>query len=200
LEGIKYTDENGVKTIEKNVVVLTKAKIPIPQNATQKQIDKITRQNNRIEANNTAKINDVQTRLNNVYSDAKNSAGETVRFQFNVTGSPTNNTDGGTKAQVTNFGVIHGIVSSERDVALVNKIAPAAVVTTRSTEGHLGLSNGVFVAEQSGAPAVTIPHEVGHTFQLPDNDPQVKGSLMDYPPSGLSSSDVDQIWNNSYEK
>jgi hypothetical protein len=200
LEGIKYTDDNGVKTIEKNVVVLTEQRKAIPQNATQKQIDKITKQNDRIDARNTAKVNDVQTRLNNTYNGAKNSAGETVRFQFNVVGSPTNNTEGGTAAQVTAFGIANGVVSSDKDVTGANKIAPAAVVTTRSAGGSLGASNGVYVTESSGAPAATIPHEVGHTFQLKDNYPSSTGGLMDYPAGGLISSEVDEIWNKSYAR
>ncbi|MDP4117513.1 MAG: RHS repeat-associated core domain-containing protein, partial [Bacteroidota bacterium] len=205
LEGIKYTDADGVKTIEKNVVVLTEQHKDIPKNAKQKQIDRITKQNERIDARNTAKVADVQTRLNNTYNGAdgkgtQNSAGETVKFKFNVTGSPTNNTEGGTTRQVIQFGIANGIVSSESDVVGNCKVAPAAIVTTRSANGSQGLSNGVFVTESPGAPAETLPHEIGHTFLLPDNYPSTNGSLMDYPPSGLSSSDVDQIWDKSYAK
>ena len=201
LEGIKYTDENGVKTVEKNVVVLVEQKRTIPEGATQKQVDRITNQNQRIEARNTARVNDVTTRLNNTYSGAKNSAGETVNFKFNVTAMPTNNTTGGTTAEVTNLGVANGIVSSEKAFdGGPNKIAPATVVTTRSAEGSLGLSNGVFVTESIGAPESTLSHETGHTFQLGDNWPSSTGGLMDYPAGGLIFTEVDEIWDNSYAK
>ena len=206
LEGIKYTDANGVKTIEKNVVVLTEQNRTVPQGATQKQTDRISRINGRIDARNMSKINDTRSRLNNTYNGsdgtgAMNSAGETVKFKFNVTGMQTNNTDGGTIREVTNIGIENGIVSSESQFdGGPNKVSPAAVVTTRSTDGHLGLSNGVFVAESIGAPEITLSHEVGHTFQLRDNFPASTGGLMDYPAGGLISSEIDEIWNNSYEK
>jgi len=68
LEGIKYT-ENGVETIEKNIVVLTEQRKVIPQNADQKTIDKITKQNGRIDSRNEAKINGVREELNNFYGN-----------------------------------------------------------------------------------------------------------------------------------
>jgi RHS repeat-associated protein len=206
LEGIKYTDVDGIKNVEKNVVVLTEQKRTIPEGADQKTVDRLTRQNTRIETRNAAKINDTQSRLNDIYNGSdgtgsKNSAGETVRFKFNISALPTSDTEGGTEREVTALGVTNGIISSEKEFdGGPNKIAPAAVVTTRSTRGSLGLSNGVFVTESFGAPRTTIPHEVGHTFLLRDNWPSSTGGLMDYPAGGLIPSEVDEIWRKSYAK
>jgi hypothetical protein len=52
----------------------------------------------------------------------------------------------------------------------------------------------------NGAPRIALAHEIGHTFQLPDNFPRSTGGLMDYPPGGLIGSEVDTIWNKAHEK
>ena len=73
-------------------------------------------------------------------------------------------------------------------------------VTTRSAGSALGLSNGIFVTETLNAPSVTLAHEIGHTLHLKDTYPANTGGSMDYPPGGLISSEVDEIWRNAYEK
>jgi hypothetical protein len=204
-EGIKYTDENGVKTVESNVVVLLEQKKTIPKDASEKTIAKINRQNDRIEKRNAGRMEDVKTRLNETYngSDGKgatNSAGETVRFKFNMIGVETSNTDGGSLKQIREIASANSLKTSAKDVAGGEVNALAAVVTTRSTNGNLGLSNGIYVTEAHGAPTITLPHEVGHTLKLGDNYPRSTGGLMDYPAGGLISSEVDEIWNKAYEK
>lgn len=204
-EGIKYTDENGVKTVESNIVVLLEQKKTIPKDASEKQTAKINRQNNRIEKRNAARMADVSNRLNETYNGsdgkgAKNSAGETVMFKFNFIGIETANTDGGSRRQIRETASAYSLKTSEKDILGRDIMALAAVVTTRSAEGNVGLSDNIFVTEAVGAPASTLPHEVAHTLKLDDNYPRTTGGLMDYPPNGLISSEVDKIWENAYVK
>lgn len=204
-EGIKYTDKDGNKIIESNVVVLVEQKKTIPQNATSKQIAKIEKQNAKIEKRNNERVADVQQRLNDTYNGAdskgtKNAAGETIKFKFNVKGMETSDTKGGTTRQIRAIAEANALPSSQKNLAGGSISALAAVVTTRSTGGALGLSNRIFVTEANGAPSITLAHEVGHTLHLNDNFPSSTGGLMDYPPGGLISSEVDEIWNKAYEK
>ncbi len=204
-EGIKYLDGNGNKIIESNVVVLVEQKKRIPEDATEKQITKTERRNAKIEKRNTARVVDVQNRLNEVYngSDGKgsyNSAGELVKFKFNVTSLETSDTKGGTTRDIANIAQANSLSSSTKNLVGKNQIAYAAVVTTRSAGSALGLSNGIFVTETLNAPSVTLAHEIGHTLHLKDTYPANTGGLMDYPPGGLIPSEVDEIWRNAYEK
>lgn len=48
--------------------------------------------------------------------------------------------------------------------------------------------------------AMTISHEVGHTFGLKDNYPLSTGGIMDYPPGSLIPSEVDEIWEKAHTK
>ncbi len=204
-EGIKYTDENGNKIIESNIVVLVEQKKSIPQNATTTQIAKIEKQNTKIEKSNNERIVDVKQRLSDTYNGSngkgtKNSLGETVKFKFNVSGVETADTKGGTTRQIREIATAHALKTSQKDFGGNNIKALAAVVTTRPTEGSLGLSNGIYVTEALNSPQTTLSHEIGHTLKLNDNYPNSTGGLMDYPPGGLISSEVDEIWRNAYEK
>jgi RHS repeat-associated protein len=204
MEGIKYTDKDGNKTVESNVVVLLKQKKEISKDATDKQRAKIEKYNKKVDRQNADRLSDVSTKLNETYngSDGKgsqNSAGETVKFKFNVTGLETANTDGGSLSDIRKIATDNGLNTSESIGGNPIK-ALAAVVTTRSTGGNQGLSNGIFTAVSSGAPGIALAHEIGHTFQLGDNFPQSTGGLMDYPPGGLIRSEVDEIWNKAHDK
>ncbi|MDR0233057.1 MAG: hypothetical protein LBI82_13230 [Dysgonamonadaceae bacterium] len=204
-EGVKYTDENGNKTVESNVVVLVQQKKTIPQNATAKQIKNIENDNAKIENRNKERVADVQKRLDQAYNGSKgvgtkNSAGETVKFKFNVKGVETANTRGGTINQIRAIAETHSLSTSQKDFS-GNKInALSAVVTTRSSGAGMGRSNGIYVTESAIAPSITLAHEIGHTLKLNDNFPNSTGGLMDYPPGNLIASDVDNIWENAYEK
>jgi RHS repeat-associated protein len=204
-EGVKYIDENGNKTVESNVTVLVQQKKEIPKGATDKQIAKIEKQNARIERNNNARVADVQKRLDQAYNGSKgegtkNSAGETVKFKFNVKGVATSDTRGGTTSQIRAIAGANSLPTSQKDFG-GNKInALSAVVTTRSSGAGLGRSNGIYVTESAIAPSITLAHEIGHTLKLGDNFPNSTGGLMDYPAGGLISSEVDAIWENAYEK
>jgi RHS repeat-associated protein len=184
-EGIRYTDDNGVKTIESNIVVLLEQKKAIPKGANEKKVARIERQNSRIEKRNEARIEDVKSRLNETYNGSdgkgsKNSTGELVMFKFNIIGVETSNTKGGKDSDIRALATEYSLSTSSKNIKGESMRALAAVVTTRSTRGSLGLSNRIWVAESFGAPARTLGHEVGHTLWL--NDTRYPGStrgLMD---------------------
>ncbi len=206
-EGIKYTDEDGQKTVESNVVVLLEQKKAVPDGASEKKVARINRQNGKIEKRNTARMADVETRLNETYNGSdgkgsKNSVGETVMFKFNIIGLEVADTKGGTNQNINAIATKNGLNTSSKTSFGTDIVAKAAVVTTRSTEGSLGLSNRVWVTEQSGAPVRTLGHEVGHTLKLDDAPyPGANSGLMDYSGgNGLISSEVDNIWEMAYDK
>ena len=204
-EGVRSIDKDGKKTIESNVVVLLEKKKEIPVNATEKQKARIEKQNIRIEKRNAAMLSDVSEKLNEAYngSDGKgteNSAGEKVKFKFNIIGLETSNTDGGEMSNIRKIAIDNGLKTSEKDFAGNSVIAFAAVVTTRPSAADHGNSDGIYTAVNFGAPRITLAHEIGHTFQLSDNFPKITGGLMDYPPGGLISSEVDEIWEKAHDK
>jgi hypothetical protein len=204
MEGVK-SDKDGKKTVESNVVVLLKQKKEVPKDATEKQKAKIEKQNARIERQNAGRLSDVSERLNEAYNGSdgkgtKNSAGDVVNFKFNIIGMETSKTDGGSLTDIRKIATDNGITTSEKDASGNPVIALAAVVTTRSSGGNEGLSNGIFTAESANAPRIALAHEIGHTFQLGDNYPNSTGGLMDYPPGGLIGSEVDEIWNKAHDK
>ena len=174
-----------------------------PENATNKQISKINKQNNRIEKRNAAKIASAQNKLNEVYNGAdgkgsKNSNGELVRFKFNVIGKETNDLSGGSNRDLLLMSRAYGLKA--RTFGLED-VARAPIVTNRSTGGALGLHKGYSISIAANAPDITLAHEVGHSLWLDDSYPNNKGSLMDYSPTNiLIPSDVDLIWEKAKEK
>lgn len=209
LEGIHSSkvDGAGIRThvIQKNIIVLTQAPRPINAGASPERAEKIERQNARIAKSNIAKVNSVKAELKSFYSGAKNSAGESVDFQFNVIGLETNNTDGGSKRDVVNIGIANGIESGETAfTGAPNSPAPAAVITTDSAHGALGLTEkNVKVSVNSSVPGATA-HEVAHTLMTgvkkEDDYPGGSGGLMDSPPGQINAKEVDRIIEDSYEK
>jgi RHS repeat-associated protein len=205
LEGIKYTetDENGKKrtVVEKNVVVLLERKKDIPVSATQKQTDKISRQNTRIERRNNNRIDAVNTELNNYYNGStgkgtQDSKGGQVYFKFNVKGMAVNDTRGGTQENTYQIGRDNGMISSEKAGDGSNKLAPAAVITTANPQGDHGDNDGVRIRVDLSPGAIS--HEIGHTLRLKDD--YSGGGVMASPPNHVLSSEVDEILKKSYEK
>ncbi|WP_245569877.1 RHS repeat-associated core domain-containing protein [Flavobacterium soli] len=209
LEGIHSSkvDGAGIRThvIQKNVVVLTQAPRPINAGASPKRAARIERQNARIAESNIAKVNSVKAELKSFYAGAKNSAGESVEFQFDVIALETNNTDGGSTRDVVNIGIANGVESGETAyTGAPNSVAPAAVVTTGSSRGALGLTQGnVKITVNSSVPGATA-HEVAHTLMTgvkkEDDYPGGDGGLMDSPPGQINTKEVDRIIEDSYEK
>jgi hypothetical protein len=186
--------------------VLLKEHKSIPKGADQKTVERIERKNQRIDRANNFKLNDVAQKLNLAYNGSdgrgsKNSAGETVKFKFNVIGHKSGDTKGGSDADLRNIAIQYSLGTSVSAFEGAEKTrALAAVVTDRSTKGDHGLSNGVWVAVAANAPETALAHEIGHTLKLADNFPKSTGGIMDYPPGSLIPKEVDQIWNSSYEK
>jgi len=207
LEGIKYTDENGKKIIEKNVVVLTEKHKEIPKNATQKQIDKITKQNISIDKRNADKIEGIKNELNNFYNGsdgAKLSSGESVTFKFNVKGIPDVDKKGLSSdqldskyKQISKENGIPAVISSYGQS--VDVIAPAAVITNDGASGGvLGNCRNNIIRMNEG-PVGETSHEVGHGLGLDDNDYQ-SGGILNSPPEQIIPTEVDFINSVSYEK
>ena len=76
--------------------------------------------------------------------------------------------------------------------------APAAIISTAGAGGSHGVTDGVVVKTNSGAPDGAKSHEIGHTLKLKDN---YSGSgVMASPPNRVNSTEVDEIIKKSYTK
>ena len=209
LEGIHSSkvDGAGIRThvIQKNVVVLTQSPRPINAGSSPKRAARIQRQNARIAQSNVAKVNNVRSELKSFFSGAKNSAGESVDFQFNVTAMETANTKGGSTRDVVGIALANGEESGEVPFAgAANSIAPAAVVTTDGSGSASGLTEGNVKISTNLSDSGVLSHEVGHTLMTgvkkEDDYPGGNGGLMDSPPQRVNFKEVDRIINNSYER
>ncbi len=214
LEGVKYTetDANGNKKtiVEKNVVVLTERKNEIPVGATQKQIDKINKQNARIEQANVAKIADVKSELNTFYNGsggkgATDSKGNAVSFKFNVSGVPDIDKKGMSEIQID---AAYNKISQDNGMAAVSQFdhsisltAPGSVLTNDfASGGVLGNTTGARIMRINfGSPDGTISHEVSHTLGLNDNG-YTSGGILNSPPQQVLPSEVDEILKQAYDK
>jgi len=209
LEGVHYMEGNK-HVVEKNVVVLLENHKTAKKGASEKKIKRVANKNKRIDARNAAKLESVRTELNTFYNGsdgngATNSNGETVQFKFNVTGAPDIDKKGKTKnernVEYRQIGVANGIQScQETSLGGQNIVAPAAVLTREGVGGVHGETLGaVTMRVNSGGPEGTISHETIHSLGLPDNGYN-KGGILNSPPSSISSSEVDNVLNISYEK
>jgi RHS repeat-associated protein len=217
LEGVKSTetDANGNKTtiMEKNVVVLTEKKKDPPTGATQKQIDKVTRQNERIARRNADKIASVKSNTNTYYKgadgkDAKDSQGIPIVFKFKVIAVEDFDKSGLSRDQINaryaEISKENGILATAtRGGVTLDEVAPAAVITN---EGAYGGREGIEeypgiirlkgdVGDDNG----WLSHELLHTFRVLDNDYQ-SGGLSNSPPEPIIPSEVDKVIEKSYDK
>lgn len=203
MEGVKTVDENGNVTVSSNVVVLLEKPREIPNDASDKQIEKINRINERIANKNQIRLETVADYLANEYSDATSSNGKKVSFIFNIipleVSNPTRTTFPEAKAIALENG-IRGVETGRHEGEFGYDVALAAVIGQGGSGGHLGQTIGNVLVTANDFSSRTIGHEIGHTFHLKDNYPNSRGGLMDYPPGPLSSSDVDNIIRNSYVK
>lgn len=214
LEGVKYTevDKDGNKKtiVEKNIVVLTERTKTIPVGASQKQIDKITKQNAKIEQANAAKIANVKSELNAFYngSDGKgatDSKGNVVAFKFNITGVSDIDKKG---MSVKEIDAAYSKISQDNGMAAVSQFnhsialtAPAGVLTNDFASGGV-LGNTIaarIMRINFGSPDGTISHEVAHTLGLDDNG-YTSGGILNSPPQQVLPSEVDEILNKAYDK
>ncbi len=215
LEGVKYTevDNNGNNrtVVEKNIVVLTENKKTIPAGATQKQIDKINRQNTRIEKSNNDRIEATKSELNTFFngSDGKgatDSKGNAVVFKFNVSATPDFDKKGMSQKDIDSkyiqIGKDAGIdgTFTAGDGVLTTIRINAGVLTNESSGADLGRTSGATVMRMGFmSPVGTFSHEVAHTLGLNDNG-YTSGGILNSPPQQISSSEVDLILKFSYVK
>jgi RHS repeat-associated protein len=196
LEGLHYTEKlNNGQTghvIEKNVVVLVR----------QTSSEYSDKKNARIERGNNARVEAVRTELNNHFSGAKNSAGEPVRFQFNVTGKQVENTaSAGTRSEARATAMQEGLPGGEPAFdGEADRTVPAAIVTTQGTVQSSTEGISIKVDDTPGATA----HETGHTLmtrgQRGEESRAGSGGLMTDPPAHINSSEVDKMLQDAIKK
>ena len=203
-EGIRYTNDNGEKVIEENIVVLLEKELEIPSMASEKRIKKIQRKNEKIRKRNNNRIEMVNDFLNEVFSDAYNSNGEHVIFKFNLIRYNTNNPNLSSKdlKEIYKIGFENGlsaVTTNRLSISYGYGKAFAAVYSQCGSGADLGITNNRILVRTNDMSAMTFSHEIGHTLNLDDYYPNFKNGLMNYPPSYLTPQEVDNIWNNAYD-
>ena len=198
-EGIRYKDENGVRTIESNIVVLQRQEKRIPEKASQRKRDRIEAQNAQIRENNSAEIAQIQETLNNIFngdgSGRLNSLEELVHFKFNIHGIGADDITSADSKTIWNLAHDHGIPSRRNGV---RSVARAPIVMRGYSSNTYGEYKGNTIVIYSNAPYGTIAHEVGHSLGLHDNS---GGGLMDLLKSfSLSKEEIDYIWQHASDR
>ena len=200
-EGIRYTDENGNKIVESNIVVLQQAPKSIPTNATAKQRAKIQKKNQRIAKRNAAQLAEMKTNLDAIYNGSdgkgsKNSYGEYVYFKFNLIGVETNDLTGGDDANLKKMAYEYALEGRQYGG---KKPVRAPIVAEGNTYGAFGVYSGNRISIRYDAPTKTFSHEVGHSLDLRDS--KNMSSLMSTSSSEILLPDeVDIIWEKATEK
>lgn len=206
LEGIHYM-EGDKHVIEKNVIVLLKRTDNKPKTSSEYSDNKNARIENRTNRlnrrnarDNAARLDNVARELNQFFGGASNSNGEKVEFKFNITGMQVNDTNGGTDDQLRTLSLSNGLVGAPMFSGGSDQIAPATIVTSQSAA--TGENNQFYTKVGPGSPEGTLAHEVGHTLMTrvdEENRPGTSG-LMGYPPSVITSNEVDKILADSIKK
>jgi RHS repeat-associated protein len=210
LEGVHYMEGNK-HVVEKNVVVLLENHKTAKQGASEKQIKRVENQNKRIDARNVAKLESVRTELNSFYngSDGKgatNSKGETVKFKFNVTGAPDISDNDKKKVLIDRnamykaIGNANGIAACREDPqGGYNTNAPGAVLTNETVSNPGETTAAIVMRLNLSPPSGAVAHEALHSLGVPD-DGYTHGGILNSPPEGIKTSEVDQVLNAAYEK
>lgn len=204
LEALHHTmiDSQGNKShvLEKNAIILTQNKLTIPSGATEKQIAKIERKNERIVESNNQRVEAIKSDLNSHYNlDGKgeqktNSAGENVTFKFNITTVSVDDTTGksGINGMSGNqFSFVNGLQGE-------SKVSPATIFSTNSASATGSASGQVVDDIQSGAPEGTYSHEMFHTMGPGDNG-YTSGGILNSPPESLKRTEIDDAIKLSVE-
>lgn len=194
-EGAKIIDENGRRSIETNIVILTEPHLQTSDNMTEKQIRKIERRNRRIDAQNEFLVSSIKNGLREYYDDLHNSEGILIDFVFNYI---TVDYDGQNLRSLSEEYGIPAITPNRLQGSYGFGKALAVII---DREKATGTANGIATGPRvnlSDYSASTISHEIGHTFGL--HHPSNGGvGIMAYPPEHLLPSQVDAIWSNSFE-
>ncbi|WP_153391666.1 DUF6443 domain-containing protein [Chryseobacterium vaccae] len=218
LEGIHYThtDQNNKTshTIEKNFVILTQKTKDVPilsDDASKQEVkarDKIIRQNENIKLANQARVDFAKEDLNTYYAGTfKNGNEENVNFKINISELQVNDTSAKDKmvdgVPIRTLGNRLGIISDQTKEGK-NLISPASIWTTAITSsvGEAQLLGPMIWRINSKNPSVgNLSHEFGHNLGLDHpNGGAVATGIMSYPPERLTSTEIDTIIMNAYQK
>ena len=207
LEGLHHTlvDKAGNTShvIEKNVVFLRQRPKEIPASSSPKQAEKINNSNIKIANQEFDKMSEIKKELKEFYGgDYKNSAGESVNFQFNFSEVKVDDTNGTGSLNEDNI-TLYQLASQNGLEGSLNgndSTVPAAVFTT---DGNIGGNNGKTIGnkvfgKKVGAPSGTWAHEILHTFGLPDNG-YTKGGVLNNPPQNLTTNEIDTVISKSHK-
>jgi hypothetical protein len=202
--GLYYleTMPNGTArmVIQKNIVVLTKKNIPLPEGTDEKTIEKIERENKRINSANEDKLYFVKKELEKYFGlpdiGTKNSQEQRVFFIFNIIEEKVGDTKSLPLAKALSNQ--HALVSSVTNSSGGFVTVPATVITTYTTNGFLGRTLGHIICNTDNAKEGTLAHEVGHTLSLDDNygGLGISGSgygLMGSQPIPIAPDEVDLV-------
>lgn len=209
-EGVKYTDENGRKVIESNVVVLLEKEVDITEEMNERSRARAERKNRRIRQRNERRINQVKETLNSFFGVQENSNGEKVSFVFNVIGAPVDNPEKTSMKEIRSLAVANGIAAQTPDrintygsgVALAAVLSQANVIPSSLRGNVIGgiLITLNYLTLTQAELQSTFAHEMGHTLKLTHPRGGSSSGLMCYPPEGLSAEEVDLIWEKAYYK
>jgi uncharacterized protein RhaS with RHS repeats len=208
LQGIKSKelDEKGNlkrHIVKKNIVVLTREAIKVPDGASFKTIEKISKKNEKIEKKNQSKVNGVKQDVEPFFNGATNTKGENVSFDFNIIEERTSKDNMSSKTFATAMSLKHKIISSENDSKGRTYYAPAAVITTMDNKGNYGRTIGnIIQSVNSDGPEGTLAHEVGHTLFLHDSYTNTSSGygLMGRPPSHIDPEEVDMVLSRALDE
>ena len=186
--------------VEKNIVVLNQKFKPIPPNADSKTLEKLTRENKKIEQANQSRLKSVKEfeKFFNGSSinGTKNSLGEPVFFKFNIIEEKVENT---ACIQTSKALSRKYALPSARTTPSGNKVMVyAAIMTTMSANGEMGKAQGNIIYQVSAkAPEGTLSHELGHALYLMDSygfsSNEFGDGLMGAQPKPITPQEVDQI-------
>ena len=196
-EGVKRVDENGHKEIVANIVLILQPQIEIPANVSVKRQERIEKKNEQIRRDNDERIQSAKEILDRVYNGEQggsyDSSGDLVHFEFNIIGIEHRDEDMNASIART-LAYNNGLPGEKMGVEV---IARAPVVYFGPTNGAYGMYSGNSITLSYGAPEITLPHEVGHSFNL--RDMSNAGGVMDdlYPGYYLMPFQVDLIWLNA---
>jgi hypothetical protein len=202
----KQADGSERHVIEKNIIVLLEKNIVAPSDADVKTIEKIVKENKKIDKANQARL-DLITELEIYFNGAsgngaKNSANEPVYFKFNIIIERVADTKCILTAKA--LSKKHALISDSKTPSGNKLEVQAAVFTTIPTNGDFGKTSGNIIYNINiKSPEGTLSHEIGHTLFLFDNYENSTNSsdfgsgLMGAFPVPITPEEVDEIIQRS---
>ena len=195
-DGIKYQDENGNWVIETNVVVLVEKERQIPENATDKQRQRLERRNENIRKNNEDRVETIKQQLAEEFNGAVDEQGNPVTFVFNVTSLPVDNPSDDNQNAINAISIQYGIpvdTPNRYEHSPGYGEATAAVITTALSRNKdaKGETSGSRISLRDHS-SRTLAHEMGHILGLGDM-PDNSNTLMAAPAMPIRPWDVSNM-------